>query len=96
LKITIVKPCFFISPFSSTVIALGLIIVEVIINMIWLIVEPPTTDYLVDRGKNILVCVGVDVRCQQCDRIGHISAVRAHFSVFGRLFSSKIAQNSSK
>jgi hypothetical protein len=27
-----------------------------------LIAEPPTTDFLVDRGKNILVCGGVDVR----------------------------------
>ena len=41
---------------------MALIIVEVVINMIWLIAEPPETDFLVDRGKNILVCGGVDVR----------------------------------
>ena len=56
------KTRYLFSPFSSTVIALALIIVEVIINIIWLIAEPPTTDYLVDKGKNILVCGGVDVR----------------------------------
>ena len=56
------KKTFPDSPFSSTVIALALIIVEVVINMIWLIAEPPETDFLVDRGKNILVCGGVDVR----------------------------------
>ena len=60
--IVILKTRYLFSPFSSTVIALALIIVEVIINIIWLIAEPPTTDYLVDKGKNILVCGGVDVR----------------------------------
>ena len=60
--IVMIKTRYPFSPFSSTVIALALIIVEVIINIIWLIAEPPTTDYLVDKGKNILVCGGVDVR----------------------------------
>ena len=53
----------FVSPLSSTIIALVLISVEVIINVIWLLVEPPKTTYFNDpanKATRVLVCSGLD------------------------------------
>ena len=54
----------YISPLSSTLIVLGLISVEVVILVIWLLVEPPRVKHMVHpeapRGKKILVCSGLD------------------------------------
>ena len=51
----------FTSSFSSTSIVLGLVTIEVIINTIWLLLEIPDTTHITNlRGKNILVCKGVD------------------------------------
>ena len=51
----------FTSSFSSTLIVLGLVTIEVVINTIWLLLELPDTTHITNiRGKNILVCKGVD------------------------------------
>ena len=52
----------FTSPLSSILIASGLISVEVIINVIWVLVEPPSTKYIVTHQieKRVLVCNGVN------------------------------------
>ncbi|XP_040581860.1 metabotropic glutamate receptor 3 [Lepeophtheirus salmonis] len=49
------------SPLSSLCIAGALVSIEVLINTIWLIIEPPETVINVSvLGKRILVCSGVD------------------------------------
>lgn len=51
----------FTSPFSSLVIAFGLVSVEIMVNIIWLLVEPPTTVHIMsDPHKRILVCRGLN------------------------------------
>ncbi len=51
----------FTSSIASAMITIGLISVEVVINVIWLFIEPPTTTHITDTpGKRVLVCKGVD------------------------------------
>ncbi len=51
----------FTSPLSTLIIASCLILVEVIINGLWLISEPPETHHVhIITGERILVCNGVD------------------------------------
>lgn len=51
----------FTSSFSSTMIVLGLVSIEVIINTIWLLSELPDTLHITNiPGKRILACKGVD------------------------------------
>ena len=52
----------FISPLSSTLIVLALISIEIFINIIWLLVEPPDIAHIimVPPGKKVLVCSGLD------------------------------------
>ena len=51
----------FTSPLSCICIALALVSVEVLINVVWLLVEPPSTEHIVNTpGKRILVCSGVN------------------------------------
>ncbi|QQP57591.1 Metabotropic glutamate receptor [Caligus rogercresseyi] len=49
------------SPLSSLLIAGALVSVEVLINIVWLLLEPPEAVVVVSlMGKRILVCAGVD------------------------------------
>ena len=50
------------SPMACILIACCLILVEVVINVIWIIVEPPATTEIVGKppGKRTLVCSGVN------------------------------------
>jgi len=53
----------FVSPLSCTLIVLFLISIEVVINVIWLIADPPTTMHFNDptnKAKVVLVCSGLD------------------------------------
>jgi hypothetical protein len=51
----------FTSSLSSTLLVLVLVTIEVLISTIWLIFEPPNTDFITSiPGKRILVCKGVD------------------------------------
>ena len=53
----------FIGPVSSTLIVLFLISIEVVINVIWLIADPPKTIHFNDpfnKASRVLVCSGLD------------------------------------
>ncbi len=53
----------FTSSFSSSMIVLSLVTIEVLINTVWLLLElPDTTHITYIQGKNILVCKGVDAQ----------------------------------
>ena len=53
----------FTNSFSSTMIVLALVTIEVLINTVWLLFELPDTRHVTDiPGKNILVCNGVDTQ----------------------------------
>lgn len=53
----------FTGSFSSTMIVLSLVCIEVVINVIWLLLESPGTTHITSiPGKNILVCKGVDAQ----------------------------------
>ena len=54
-------PPRYTSPLSCLMISLLLISIEVVINIMWLLIEPPSTTHIVDQpGKRILVCHSVD------------------------------------
>ena len=53
----------FVSPLSSTLIVLFLISIEVIINVIWLIADPPKTMHFndpINKASRVLVCSGLN------------------------------------
>ena len=53
----------FVSPLSSTLIVLFLISIEVVINVIWLVVDPPKTMRVndpINKESRVLVCSGID------------------------------------
>lgn len=53
----------FVSPLSSTLIVLFLISIEVAINVIWLLADPPKTMHFndpINKASRVLVCSGLD------------------------------------
>ena len=54
------RPPRFTSPLSCLIIASGLISVEVAINVVWILLEPPSTTFLYKPDARILVCSGVN------------------------------------
>ena len=53
----------FVSPLSSTLIVIFLISIEVVINVIWLIADPPKTMHFndpINKASRVLVCSGLN------------------------------------